>query len=259
DVPVFKPTIFPSQPPLTEDVQILFQVNMTNATNFYTDEAIDPAGLIFVGLKGQNEVLGAWGGDWLPSDTTNGTLHVLNDNGENGDKTAGDNIWSLLMTFPAGNTGGPSLYKYGAHYAGADTINGGYHPLDNEMQGTDHWVNVKVNGTTEVYDDFGLLSPATGIESKDEPAVPEKMDLAQNYPNPFNPVTTIQFTLAKDQLVNLTVHNVLGQKVATLVNKKMTAGSHSVQFNAMNSPSGVYFYKLTSGDVTLTRKMVIMK
>lgn len=259
DVPIFKPAIFPMQPPLTEDVHALFQVNMTHAVNYYTGESIDPASLIFVGVKGQNEILGAWAGDWLPSDTTNGTLLVLNDDGVKGDRVANDKIWSLLVTFPAGNAGGPSLYKYGAYYPGADTINGGYHPLDNEMQGTDHWLNVIVGDTTVLYDDFGYLESFTGVEAKDQILIPEKMELSQNYPNPFNPVTTIQYSVPKNSVVNLTIYNVMGQKVSTLINGKQDAGVHTVVFNASNIPSGVYFYKLTSGDYSVVRKMILMK
>lgn len=258
DVPAFKPAVFPIQPPLTEDVVALFQVNMTNAINYYTEEPIDPASLGFVGVKGQNEVLGAWAGDWFISDTTNGTLLVLNDDGVKGDKVAGDNIWSLFVTFPAGNTGGPSLYKFAAFYPGADTLNGGYRPLDNEMHGTDHWVNVKVD-SIELYDDFGLLDPITGIEDHSYISVPEKMELSQNYPNPFNPMTTISYSLPKDGFVSLTIYNVLGQKVSTLINKKQIAGVHSVLFEASEMPSGVYFYNLSSGDYSVIKKMILMK
>jgi len=263
DLPVFKPNIFPVQPPLTEEVIILFQVDMSDAQNFYTGENIDPAILEWVGIKGQNSVLGSWGGDWLPSDTvstdtTQRTMHVLNDSGIKGDKVASDNIWSLAISFPADNDGGPGLYKYGAYYSGADTINGGYHPLDNEMQGTDHWVNVKVNGTTEVMNYFGLLSAPTAIS--DKPGfTPEKLQLAQNYPNPFNPATTIEYYIPKKQQVKLLVFNVLGQKVATLVDGRQTAGAHSVQFNALHLSSGIYFYKLETGRQTKIKKMLLVK
>ena len=65
--------------------------------------------------------------------------------------------------------------------------------------------------------------------------------LYQNYPNPFNPSTTIKFNLPKSSMVKIEVYNIRGQKIQTLLNKKMDAGSHQVEFNAENLSSGVYF------------------
>ena len=91
--------------------------------------------------------------------------------------------------------------------------------------------------------------------------------LEQNYPNPFNPTTTISYTipkvetqnLASLQNVTLKIYDILGRKVATLVNEKQIPGKYSVQFNASNLPSGVYFYTLRAGNFVQTRKMVFMK
>ena len=95
-----------------------------------------------------------------------------------------------------------------------------------------------------------------------------KFALLQNYPNPFNPTTTISYsiptrstTARKQSVVNviLTVHNALGQKITTLVNKKQNPGTHSVRFDASDLPSGVYFYRLTAGDFSDTKKMILIK
>ncbi len=83
--------------------------------------------------------------------------------------------------------------------------------------------------------------------------------LEQNYPNPFNPSTSIAFTLAKASEVKLLIFNALGQKVATLVNGRMSAGQHKVIWEARNVPSGIYFYKLETGAFSQTRKMVLMR
>ncbi|MCB2200722.1 T9SS type A sorting domain-containing protein [bacterium] len=88
---------------------------------------------------------------------------------------------------------------------------------------------------------------------------PEQFELNQNYPNPFNPSTQISFALNAPGNVKLAVYDVLGREVATLANRAMAAGSHSISFMADDLPSGVYFYKLTSGDVSKVRKMVLMK
>lgn len=88
---------------------------------------------------------------------------------------------------------------------------------------------------------------------------PKKYELSQNYPNPFNPSTVINFQLASAGKVTLKVYNVLGKEVATLINKDMPAGSHSVKFNAGNMSSGLYFYTLTAGNFTSTKKMILIK
>ncbi len=88
---------------------------------------------------------------------------------------------------------------------------------------------------------------------------PVKFELAQNYPNPFNPTTKIDFSVPSNSNVKLTVYNVLGQQIAILVNGFMKSGSHSVDFNAVDLNSGIYFYKLESDGVSLVKKMMLVK
>jgi hypothetical protein len=83
--------------------------------------------------------------------------------------------------------------------------------------------------------------------------------LEQNYPNPFNPTTTIEYQIPKDGFVNLVVYNSLGQVVATLVNEYHTIGKYSIKFNASNLTSGVYFYKIVSGDFSKINKMLLLR
>ena len=258
----FVPDIFPVKPALTSNAQVLFQVDMNGAVNKYTSQIIDPKNLLFVGIKGQNSVLGSWAGDWLPSDTSAGNLLVMNDSGINGDKVAGDGIWSLLVTFPAGNDGGPGLYKYGMFYAGEDTVNGGYHPMDNEFVdgSVNHYVNVAVGPVVVVNDKFGdaTHNRVTGIKKVDN-QVPGRFELSQNYPNPFNPSTIIRYSVPRASLVTLKVFNILGQEVSTLVNQQQNPGKYEVNFNASALSSGVYFYTITNGTSTLTKKMLLLK
>ena len=84
-------------------------------------------------------------------------------------------------------------------------------------------------------------------------------ELKQNYPNPFNPSTQISFSLAQNGLVTLSVYNLLGQEVKTLISRNMEAGSHSISFDASSLQSGVYLYKLATSGSTLTRKMMLLK
>jgi len=96
--------------------------------------------------------------------------------------------------------------------------------------------------------------------------------LHQNYPNPFNPATTISFDLPEPAIVTLKVYNVLGQELATLLNREsMEAGTQSIEFTANNFPSGVYFYQIVAQGITneaentggktfnTTRKMLLVK
>ncbi len=99
-----------------------------------------------------------------------------------------------------------------------------------------------------------------GTLAVEEPGtLPEVYALDQNYPNPFNPTTTITYSLPHASNVSLRVFDVLGREVATLVNGEMTAGPHEVQFDAKGLASGTYMYKLTSGDYTQVKKMMVVK
>lgn len=89
--------------------------------------------------------------------------------------------------------------------------------------------------------------------------MPTEYALFQNFPNPFNPTTTIGFDLVESGLVTLKVYNPLGQLVATLVNGNMNAGRHLVKFDANTLPSGMYLYRLESGDFSATHKMLLLK
>ena len=95
------------------------------------------------------------------------------------------------------------------------------------------------------------------VEVDVEPVAEFKLD--QNYPNPFNPSTIISYSVAKKSNVLLSVYNILGEQVATLVNDIKEAGSYQVQFNASNLTSGVYIVKMTAGSFTETMKMNLLK
>ena len=89
--------------------------------------------------------------------------------------------------------------------------------------------------------------------------LPENFELYQNYPNPFNPSTTISFSLPQSTNVNISVYNLIGEKVDEIVNGFLDAGIHRIIFNASNLNSGMYLYKLEAGDITLTKKMILIK
>jgi photosystem II stability/assembly factor-like uncharacterized protein len=97
----------------------------------------------------------------------------------------------------------------------------------------------------------------TGIASPSEE--PSTFAVNQNYPNPFNPTTVISYKLSTVSYVTLKVYDILGNEVATLVNEKQEAGTHSVPFDGSHFSSGVYFYRLAAGNMTSTKKMVLLK
>ena len=101
------------------------------------------------------------------------------------------------------------------------------------------------------------LGTSTAVTDKN---IPDKFNLLQNYPNPFNPSTTIDYSLANEASVTLTIFNSLGQQIAILLNNvRKSPGNHSILFNASGLTSGTYFYRLQANDKILTNKMLLLK
>jgi len=102
-----------------------------------------------------------------------------------------------------------------------------------------------------------LGSPLVGVDR--DPPIPAEHALYQNYPNPFNPATTIEFQIPQAAPVRLEVFDLLGQKVATVVDEIVSAGVYRVPFVATDLPSGTYLYRLSAGNFIQTRKLTILK
>ncbi len=96
-------------------------------------------------------------------------------------------------------------------------------------------------------------------EKKKSNEVPEKFGLEQNYPNPFNPSTAITYSIQEISNVKLEIFDTLGRKLKTLVDAEKSAGSYSILFNADNMSSGIYFYRLTAGNFTQSKQMLLVK
>jgi len=104
----------------------------------------------------------------------------------------------------------------------------------------------------------------TAVKDEENPQIPYKFSLSQNYPNPFNPSTKIRFTIPQDerletQNVSMKVYDVLGNEIATLVNEEKPAGNYEINFDASNLASGIYIYRLTSGNFTASKKLILLK
>lgn len=114
--------------------------------------------------------------------------------------------------------------------------------------------------------DFILMEPTFNAENIYENSIEDHTDnmitsctLEQNYPNPFNPITTIRFSIKNSDKVKLTVYNSCGQMVEKLIDSNLSQGNHSVKFNAAGVNSGVYYYRLESGDTAINKKMLLIK
>ncbi len=101
--------------------------------------------------------------------------------------------------------------------------------------------------------------PTSDIEDNLLFQFPTKFEISQNYPNPFNPATSIQFRIPENSFVSLKIYNVLGKEIATLLNEEKSIGSYEVNFNAINIPSGIYFYRIEAGNFVETKKMILLK
>ncbi|KPK63419.1 hypothetical protein AMJ83_07045 [candidate division WOR_3 bacterium SM23_42] len=227
------------------------------------------------------------GGAWL--EQTSGTIRHL----RSVHATSPDTAWAVgvgglvLRTIDGGSTW-DSLYvgvSYGlsdiyfVNYqtgwiAGGDTING---IILSTTNAGDSWV-LQNSGTSNflyaIYftdPDTGwavgydgtivhTTSGGTGIEELSDFTKPQsEVVLTQNNPNPFSRSTVISFTMPKTSRVELKVYDLIGQEVAILVDEELYAGEHAVIFDGKNLPNGVYFYRLTSGDITKTKLCVLLR
>ncbi|MGB8317163.1 MAG: T9SS type A sorting domain-containing protein, partial [Ignavibacteriaceae bacterium] len=116
---------------------------------------------------------------------------------------------------------------------------------ENENARISYWLN---EGKDSVFTDI-----------KKENIAVRKSELLQNYPNPFNPTTNIKFRIAEIGLVTLKVFDILGREVATLIDEEKPAGQYTINFNAAELASGVYFYQLKAGNFLRTKKLLLLK
>ena len=100
-----------------------------------------------------------------------------------------------------------------------------------------------------------------GVVSVDYPKgeMPQEYKLAQNYPNPFNPSTTIQYSVPEQSMVTITIYDAIGKEIEQLFSGEKSAGTYSVQWNAANYSSGIYFYKLSADKFVQVKKMLLLK
>ena len=176
------------------------------------------------------------------------------------------NPWELLTT--TGITG--KLYAANNNVTFMDTSFGvswisGWYPGESLIPGDDevfippysYTLDPVENVKAEVLQYAGNKGNITWVEELKP--VASDFALYQNYPNPFNPTTTIEFVLPKAEFVKLKIYNILGEKVATLVSRKLVAGKYKYDWDASSLASGVYLSRMAAGDFVQTRKMVLLK
>jgi immune inhibitor A len=191
--------------------------------------------------------------EWYPGHTTTGHYLVALEQA--------DNLFTLEKNLGNGDTGDPFPGSYGK-----TAFSGLTFPSSNDYSGAGTLIavsNISAAGATMTAD----LSVSLVLDVTDDAyadAVPNGFELGQNFPNPFNPETRIRFDLPKRSHAVLTVYNVLGEKIDELVNGDLPAGTHEVIWkpesgSGKSNPSGAYFYRLVAEEITLTRKMLLIK
>jgi hypothetical protein len=238
-----------------QPTDVLFQVDVNGAVSALNGQPFSPINTVH--LAGGTSPL-----QWPSLGWPNGEINLmipLYDDGTHGDKVASDMIFSTTAQFPAYTVFLVS-YKFGINF-GDDANNQGGNDNENAI-GANHQFNLFPTAWyCETLDTFGIMLLKDFVSDVDPIAevVPSDYSLEQNYPNPFNPSTTINFSIPVAGFVTLDIYNAIGQKVASLVNETKSAGNYSVDFNASTLTSGIYFYKISSGNFTETKKMILMK
>ena len=156
-----------------------------------------------------------------------------------------------------------SIWAFADGEAPADTVTWTY-TTDNVAVGaglpTFIIVGVTDDDSSAVHvDEVWYNETPTGMSISDDAPIASSYELGQNYPNPFNPTTHIRFNIPETGNTKLTVFNIMGEAVANLVDGVVPAGGHPVSWNAANMPTGVYFYRMESGNFSQTRKLLLVK
>ncbi|MBD3168434.1 MAG: T9SS type A sorting domain-containing protein [candidate division Zixibacteria bacterium] len=178
-------------------------------------------------------------------------------------------MYGPLMNVPAAIGADQTLYYYGTQWVPTIAPPGeyGYHSYVGDYPNEiDHATfpftvlsGTPVNMGVEEWNVDGFFQGDGLLREGEGDVLPTSFSLSQNYPNPFNAQSVIEYALPVSAKVELTVFNLLGQKVETLVNSNQQAGYHSVTWDASQYASGIYFYKLNAGDKVFTRQMTLLK
>ncbi len=210
----------------------------------YSDQSLPVSLTSFKATAGNGLVILDWKTE---SETNNLGFNILRSQNENG-------VYQLITSFKNNK----ELEGLGSSATGKD-----YRFIDTEVtNGQTYWYRLEDVSLTGAKKQHG---PVMAKPSADSPLTyeslfpPERFSLQQNYPNPFNPITHIRVDIAQPQKVQLTVYDLRGRKVAELLNGYHQTGRYVVTFDGSGLPSGVYFYRLTAGDFSDVKRMLLLK
>jgi hypothetical protein len=167
-----------------------------------------------------------------------------------------------MFGYAAGDTVKVSVCIWDLDFASADAYDPKVADYAPHWWGT-QWVDANFE-KYYMYRDVVLSDLTVGVKDEKPSTVAHDFQLEQNFPNPFNPTTTIQYNLPNATKVTIEVFNILGDKVATLVNEKQLAGTYSIEWDGKDASgrsvgSDIYFYKISTKDFSATKKMLLMK
>jgi hypothetical protein len=257
----------------TAPKDVVFEVDMSPALAFLADSGAITFGggnvtsvdtVYLAGGAPKTTPALAWVWDLPPGNPQREALQ-MNDNGTNGDATAGDNVWSITINFDAG---APKVIDWKHGISGFDN-EAGFAENHNGNVDTPSGRVFRIfgqNGVGAGKSNWYAPYITVGIGDLDEEffSQPSAYQLFQNYPNPFNPSTTIEFALSKAANVRLEIFNIVGQKVRTLVSERVAPGGYQVVWDGLDDngrqvTTGVYLYRFTADNFVQTRKMLFVK
>jgi hypothetical protein len=245
----------------------LVKIDKTSgASVFYnkSNSGLSYNGISSIAIDGSGNKWIGTGGGLTRFDGTNWTTYTTANSG------LPDNSVRSIAIDGSGNkwigTDGGGLARFdGTNWAVYTTSNSGLpnnfvHSIAIDGSGN-KWIGT-YSGGLAVFKEGGIVS-VQEIQNSSS-GIPKKFALGQNYPNPFNPVTMIRFEIPKASEVKITVYNILGERVKTLVSGYFPAGSSSVQWNGTNEAgirvcSGIYVYQMIAGNTVITRRMILIK
>jgi len=231
-------------------VKVRFMTEGTPTTNdqFHVCVKVDPAFLTNLAVHTVVSAPGQIGDFWFQTNESNGVPSAA----------VAYDTWHWQKIVVENNTVSVTAWADGE--AMPDTASYSYEALTTTEAPTFILVGVTDDDSSSVQvGGVWYNETPAGLEISDEAPIATRFELGQNYPNPFNPTTHIRFNIPETANTKLTVFNVMGEEVATLVNSVMQAGGHTVSWNASSMPTGVYFYQLESANFSQTKKLLLVK
>jgi len=240
--------ITPSAAEIYVKVRFMTEGTPSTGDQFHVCVKIDPEFLTNLAVHTVVSAPGQIGDFWFQTNESNGVANAAVAYG----------AWHWQKIVVDGNNVSVTAWADGE--AMPDTASYSYEALTTTEAPTFILVGVTDDDSSSVQiDEIWYNDRPAGLGISDDAPIATRYELGQNYPNPFNPITHIRFNIPETANAKLTVFNVMGEEIATLVDGVMQAGGHTVSWNAASMPTGVYFYQLESGNFSQTKKLLLVK